>query len=430
MIDPEVLTRPLSPEAPCGPDLDTEGDLDYMNLMARVEGDLPASFFAFDRASIDFKADCAALEALLARSLDLRPVVMLAKLATLDRNLGSFTDWLSVCANLLSAYWGPVHPSADEGQAALRSAVLQSLDDLPTVILPLQYAPLVSSRRTGTITFRHHLVAIGEVARREGESEIDGAGIEQALAGAEIGELVDLRDLLARLAGAVESIRKTWMTQAGFDDAPTLERLPKLVGRMLTFIGDEVSRRAPDAPKPADAETEEGPAEDAADAPQAETALSLGGSAIRIGSAAAAAKAFAGVIGYLVVFEPSNPALLLVHQAQQLVGRSFVEIMQLLMPDAMSQARITVGVEQPFVFKLDQLTDVVAPPETRDADGGDMPAVTLRSRRDVQQVLDQIAAFYRRAEPSNPIPLLCDRARNMCALDFAALLKDMVPKPK
>jgi len=39
---------PLSPEAPCGPDLDAEGDAEFMNFMAAIEGLLPTdSYFAF-----------------------------------------------------------------------------------------------------------------------------------------------------------------------------------------------------------------------------------------------------------------------------------------------------------------------------------------------------------------------------------------------
>ena len=43
LIDFGMLTKPVSEAAPCGPDLDFDGDLDFMNYLARAEGLLPAS---------------------------------------------------------------------------------------------------------------------------------------------------------------------------------------------------------------------------------------------------------------------------------------------------------------------------------------------------------------------------------------------------
>ena len=45
--------------------------------------------------------------------------------------------------------------------AIMREVALQSLDELPTVVLPLQHAPLFVSRRIGPFAFRSQLVATG-----------------------------------------------------------------------------------------------------------------------------------------------------------------------------------------------------------------------------------------------------------------------------
>jgi type VI secretion system protein ImpA len=41
--------------------------------------------------------------------------------------------------------------------------------------------------------------------------------------------------------------------------------------------------------------------------------------------------------------------------------------------------------------------------------------------------MQNVAAFYRSAEPSSPIPLLLERAAGMADRDFLSLLKDMLP---
>ncbi len=48
-IDPAEIVRPISVDSPCGDDLDEEGDLDFLNALARVEGQLPASFLTRTR---------------------------------------------------------------------------------------------------------------------------------------------------------------------------------------------------------------------------------------------------------------------------------------------------------------------------------------------------------------------------------------------
>ena len=82
-LDFLALGTPVSEEAACGPDLDLEGDADYMNFVARAEGVLPTTFFSgpdgkpFDRSSINFNAEFDAIAPLLQRTRDLRLLVIL-----------------------------------------------------------------------------------------------------------------------------------------------------------------------------------------------------------------------------------------------------------------------------------------------------------------------------------------------------------------
>jgi type VI secretion system protein ImpA len=101
-IDAAGLLAPISEAAPCGPDLDAEGDAEYLNFMAATEGQLPDAFFSFDRKSVDFVAANASGEKLLARSHDIRLLVLMAKLAILNRDLSGFAQQLAVAARLVA----------------------------------------------------------------------------------------------------------------------------------------------------------------------------------------------------------------------------------------------------------------------------------------------------------------------------------------
>ena len=53
---------------------------------------------------------------------------------------------------------------------------------------------------------------------------------------------------------------------------------------------------------------------------------------------------------------------------------------------------------------------------------------SVRTRQDVVRVLEQICDFYKKTEPSSPVPLLLQRARRLVDMDFVQLLKDLTPE--
>lgn len=51
----------------------------------------------------------------------------------------------------------------------------------------------------------------------------------------------------------------------------------------------------------------------------------------------------------------------------------------------------------------------------------------IASQADVIRSLDAIMSYYRKAEPSSPVPLLLDRAKRLVGADFMSIMKDMAP---
>jgi type VI secretion system protein ImpA len=51
----------------------------------------------------------------------------------------------------------------------------------------------------------------------------------------------------------------------------------------------------------------------------------------------------------------------------------------------------------------------------------------IRSREDAIRSLDAISEFFRRAEPSSPVPLFVDRAKRLIARDFLEVLAELAP---
>lgn len=417
-LDFSRIGQPLPGDAPCGPDLDMEGDPEHLNFCARVEGVLPASFAQFDRASIDFKSELAAAAGILAVTRDLRILVLVAKLLILDRQDKAFAACLTAMAELLETCWEEVHPQPMGGDVSFREGILLALDDLPHVVLPLQAVPLFETRRLGRVTYRQHLIASGAVPPREGEDSQQPGAIQAALTEVEDEALTGTLDGLAAMQVALRRMSATFEQHLGKGRGLSLPKLTELLAGMLDFLRAEAQRRNPAA---AVAEVAEGAGE-----PSEATRPEPVGT---IANRRAAMTALAALDSYFSRHEPSSLALPLVRQATQLARLSFTEAMRLLVPDLMGSASLRFGRDVGFNVPMDHLGQFELPMEEEaasDSGGEDaMPAPTTRAQ--ANDLLGAVATFFRQAEPSSPVPLLLERAKGMSGRDFLSILQELVP---
>lgn len=447
----------ISDADPCGPDL--EDDPDFMNVTARLEVALPAQYFrrdddgrqvAFDRSGIEFPAAFSDLGKLLERSRDLRLFVLAGKLAILNRDVPGFAECLTTIATLLSEQWEGVHPRAMDGDQIMREVALQSLDELPTVVLPLQHAPLFVSRRIGPFAFRSQLVATGETKLVEGEQHPDASTIQAALADTDIDELTATLARVRAIAEALAGIRAIWLEKVGADHSLSFPRLSALVDQIVAFLDAAVARRVPGH-------------QAMPGAPDAPHAAAAGGSSSvapgSCGNILQVKDTLAACLGYFRRMEPSSPAVLLIGQAQQLIGKSLIEVIQIMFPEHLGQAVLEIGDRQRFRLPLERLgaseeqtedegygdsssessDDEALAAEDREADeegGSDAdepqaraaPALQVSTRSEAVAGMRAVAAFYRQVEPSHPTPLLMDKACALAQQDFMALLGNILPE--
>ena len=60
--------------------------------------------------------------------------------------------------------------------------------------------------------------------------------------------------------------------------------------------------------------------------------------------------------------------------------------------------------------------------------GGVVGVGAIRSRQDAIRALDAASEFFRRHEPSSPVPLIVDRAKRLIAKDFLEVIADIAPE--
>jgi type VI secretion system protein ImpA len=428
IIDPALaaLCRPMSTDDPCGPDLDLAGDADYLNFFAQTEGMIPSSFFSgdegrpFDRSSIDALGQVRAIGPLWERSRDLRLLIMRARLLILDRDLGGFALAVAAIAEWLEAFWDDVHPRGANDDFEARAAALSALD-LPTVVFPLQYAPLCQGHRVGVVSYRAWMIANGDVNPRAGEQKHPSTALTEAVADAPADALAATRQQVATLKASLGRVRNVFLLHGC---SAGLENLAALVDKLQGFIDPNAALRE------AVASTTEGDDVSAEDSRAA--AASVGAPT----SLTEAQEALATIAVYYSCSEPSSPALPLVRQAHQLIGKSFFEVMSILVPGQIEKAAFQIGADQFFELPVGKLS---ALPEAAQSSGdgadqanpsaaSDPPRYRVQSRPQAIALLEQVQKFFRHAEPSSPVPMLCERARALAERDFMGVLKEVLPK--
>ena len=411
-----ISVEPISAESPCGPDLDLEGDAGFMNFMAATEGQLPDSFFKFDRKSIDFPAAFAAAEPLTKRTHDVRLYALLAKLAILNRDLAGFARWVGTITALLEGHWDDVHPRGEDGDFSALLAQLSTLNDGPVVVLPLQYAPLIETQRDGVFVYRCELIALGEAKPRDGEILPAPVAVERIIEQCDLALLEKRAGLAKLIADSVASIERVTQERVGYEKGLKFQELRPLIERIRTYLQAALARRDPNAAPP---EAAVGAVEGAAAGDGSRPAGAKPG---KFAGLAEVDAALAAAHGYFLAFEPSSPALMLVGQARESLGKTLYEVLRLLAPSHADAARIFVGRDSPFPVPVSALSNTASPEISRAS------VEPSASRADALAQIDAVAAHLRVAEPSSPAPLLLERAKSLAARDFLGLLSELMPE--
>ena len=413
------IADPITSENPCGPDPDA--DPEVMNFLGMAEGQLPASYRSFDKKTFEPKPALEKLQQLLTKSRDLRFLTLAAKLHILSDNVSGFADAVMAMRDLLNAQWIACHPSELEGGDTLRSAYLATLDDLPTVVLPLQNTPIIVDKRLGPLSMRTIQVANKKIPAQAEETIGDADTILATFHRYEkLEDLVAFKSSIEAVKNALKDIHQLFVDKVNYDTAPHFQRLPELMDSILAFLGGIVNARSGTAEANAQPGNER----------QSESARDGEGgafpnSAEELVSVREASNALESILAYYSTNEPSSPARLMAKQALQLVGKSFVEAMQVLAPGLAQEAGISIGGEAPFKLDFAQLSSL-AQDGTNDLSEGESRTFDVTTRTQATALMSSIERFYRRTEPSSPIPLLLERARTFASKDFASLLKEMM----
>nr|WP_251030482.1 MULTISPECIES: type VI secretion system protein TssA [Pseudomonas] len=146
----------------------------------------------------------------------------------------------------------------------------------------------------------------------------------------------------------------------------------------------------------------------------------------------------------------SDPEQLEITRAALLEARSAAEAIEQQVSDQVGSAQgVDLGpLKQPLKMALQilgqfapqsgdsALADPVGDDSTATAESAATPSAPrntatlsgdINNRDDVLRSLDRILAYYTRHEPSSPLPVLLNRAKNLVHADFAAIVRNLIP---
>ena len=346
VLDTEALLQPISPEAPCGPDLEYDPAFAALETLARVK---PAEECRRDDGSMitipakepDWRSVRAESEALFRRSKDLRTAAYLALACVREHGYPGLCDSLRLFQGLIERHWDKLNPPLDpaDPDPILRINALRTLvqpaagfgEDF-TFLARVQDAPLAGSRRLGRFGLRHHLVATGVIPPGPGAGGPDGvkppdpATIEGAFKDTPPDELAATRSAVGESIASIAAIQQTLAAKLGPENAPLLEPLAKVLRQAAALLDRHLGVSAPAGSEPSEASGSERPG----------SAGGISGSALSgdIRSSADVLLALDKVSRYYAQSEVSSPVPVVIAAARRLVGRNFPQISRILNPDA------------------------------------------------------------------------------------------------
>lgn len=327
------FSQPISDELPSGESLEYESD--FLEMLKLAESRTQGGTIAGDEEEpteepADWKSVERLARGLLSKSHDCRVLVHLAVASLHTKGIEAFRDCLELLKCYLDDFWDSVHPQLDpddNNDLTMRLNAVEMLDEYSLIVPALAEVKLVKLKGMGQFSLRDYHLAEGKETPRKKEQVPETAVIRQAFMQTDPQSLKTLRDATQGSIDLLKTIDENWGEKSGGEMGPSFDNTTKSLKSVVALL-DEFT-----------------PSEDAAQGEvdgQGETAAVVTASgAIR--NRTDVVRVLDNICEYYAENEPSSPIPFLLRRAQRLVEKSFMEILEDIVPDSVDQARIVSG---------------------------------------------------------------------------------------
>lgn len=340
MAELDELLEEISIDSPCGEYL--EYDPAYLELVKDIQGK-PEDPITGEKAQPPNWRDIQkAAQAILKRSKDLQAAVYLVRALIPLEGVPGFRDGLKLLLGLLESYWDGIHPVLDPDDnldPTARINILEELSNFDSVLRPLSLVPLADSKAVGRYSLRDIHIATDKISPPEGEEKPDLSMIKAAFQDMPSASVRFVYDAIGESTDLVKRLQDYVNTQVGIGNGADLSGLVSVLKDMRNAY-DQYSTIGTLETEETFSEVELSAEHSVpGDATPPKQAVGVGG----INSRADVLKALDLICKYYAETEPSSPVPILLHRAKHLVTADFMEILQNLLPDAVSQMELIKG---------------------------------------------------------------------------------------
>ncbi len=376
-FDVDALLVEISPDAPCGEDISYDVAFLELERLAQGKAETQVGDYVQESEEPDWKQVYKLSLELLGRSRDLRLILYLTASSLRLTGLSSFRDGLALLRGVVEGYWDHLFPQLDpedDNDPLERINILSALSppssamsdqDPMKFLAQLMEVPLCApaDARLPRVSLRHMLMASGDIPVPESEAsavpsvQLIDAAFEQT----DIEKLQATDQVLRACIDHLGALDTLLIDRVGPAAAPNFSRLEHLLQQMQSKTAMYMANRGYGSDSPPtkqnqpDPQSEPGEKGAILSAPQAETgnrAVSSEDGSRRVLSGEVTSnqdvlKALDMIIHHYEQREPSSPVPLLIKRAKRLVGKSFVDIIRDISPDAISQVQMVSGDTDP-----------------------------------------------------------------------------------
>lgn len=346
VLDVEALLRPISDEAPCGPDMEYEPDFLALQELARGKPEQVIGDEVRPAQEPSWPTVRDAAEALFSSTKDLRVAGILHLALIKTAGIEGFETGFRIIRELLEQQWDHVHPMLDvedDNDPTLRLNSLMTALASDEALAALRSTPLVESRQFGKHSLRSHRIATGALRPASDGEEVDLqqelSRIEAAFSDAPLESLSQTSAAINAAAEHLNAVQHILLDKAG-GISEDLKPLSTDIRDMKSLLDTQLTKRGGSA-APDDA-TPEG------DASTDGHAQGAGGPAVSgaIRNRGDVVAALDRICDYYAQQEPSSPVPMLLKRAKRLVNMSFIDIIRDLTPSGVSEAETIGGLEK------------------------------------------------------------------------------------
>lgn len=357
----DTFVAPVSPDLPCGRDLDDSLELyELENAVREPEEPGIEGVAAVDTRN--WREVSSKSQSLLQISKDLRVAVCLTRAWLSTEGLAGFGRGIGLVRALVEHFWeSGLYPALDpdDGDPQMRISALRELWS-PTTLTQLRATVLIANRELGSFTVNDVLAAHSAPEARAAAAHATRAHVVKAL---ELLPQETLRPLHEVLCAAVDDLSATakFLAErnaridplhlvASTDSRNGARTKSGLLGRLADLVGAHVRGAHPQgasAPNGAQSEfarddaTHASAAEPYAGAEPRSAPMALNAD---LRSREDVIRVLDLICSYYAQHEPSSPVPLLMQRAKQLVPMSFLDIVRSVASNGVAQVELLAGI--------------------------------------------------------------------------------------